>query len=212
MTKMVQPSSEVWLVRHGETLWNRSRRFLGSTDIGLSDVGHQQAAALAARVEGRVGVVYSSPLCRARETAEAVSSSLRIVDDLREMHQGVLEGLQFEEARDQYPELMRRWNERPDLPLIPEGESLLHVQTRSMQAIEHIAQTHREDVLPVLVVAHQLVIASVCCALSETPLSAWREFRVGNTEGVRIACLDSGALSMGTGRDDFSSGREGQIV
>lgn len=207
MTKMVQPTPQVWLVRHGETPWNRARKFLGSTDIGLSEIGRKQALDLASRVRGRVGQVYSSPLRRARETAEALTTEMVIVDDLREMHQGVLEGMKFEEARARYPDMMRRWNECPTTPLMEGGESLLDVQSRSVQAVRDIASRHRDDDLPVLVVAHQLVIASVCCALSGAPLQEWREYRVGNTEGVRILFNEKNALSMGKRRDDFSSGR-----
>ena len=212
MTKMDQHSSQVWLVRHGETPWNRARRFLGSTDIGLSETGFAQASELAERVRGRVGKVYSSPLRRALETAGALTADVSVVHDLREMHQGVLEGLQFEEARAQYPEMIRRWNEHPDIALMPGGESLMDVQARSLAAVRDIAFRHRQDSKPVLVVAHQLVIASACCALADAPLQSWRTYRVGNTEGVRIWCSNSGGLSMGTLRDDFSSGREGQIV
>src|SRR5262249_28169987 len=70
----------LFLVRHGETLWNRERRFQGRTDIPLSDVGREQARALRRRLEENEGVarlfdlehtaILSSDLARARETAE----------------------------------------------------------------------------------------------------------------------------------------------
>src|SRR5262245_60499622 len=67
------PAMKLLLARHGQTAWNASRRFQGSTDVGLSERGRAQAEALGERLRGRrLAAVYVSPLCRARETAAIV--------------------------------------------------------------------------------------------------------------------------------------------
>jgi broad specificity phosphatase PhoE len=97
------------LARHGETDWNRERRFQGHADRPLNDVGRQQARELAEliRVEA-VARVYTSPLKRASETARIVSAQLDLepheLEALREIDVGDWEGLTIEEVRALYPE------------------------------------------------------------------------------------------------------------
>jgi len=83
------------LVRHGETDWNRDGRWQGHSDTHLNDVGREQAARLAPRLDG-VDVVYSSDLARARETAEILAEPLglaiRLDRRLRERSFGAWEG------------------------------------------------------------------------------------------------------------------------
>jgi broad specificity phosphatase PhoE len=97
------------LVRHGETDWNRERRFQGHADIPLNDAGRRQARELAEllRAEG-LSAVYTSPLGRARETAEIVAERLELTPielaALREIDVGDWQGLTVDEVRARYPE------------------------------------------------------------------------------------------------------------
>ena len=97
------------LVRHGETDWNRERRFQGHADTTLNDVGRGQALELAAalRDEG-LEAVYTSPLRRASETARIVADVLGLVarelTALREIDVGDWQGLTVDEIRARYPE------------------------------------------------------------------------------------------------------------
>ncbi|TLN10046.1 histidine phosphatase family protein, partial [bacterium] len=69
--------TEFWLVRHGETDWNREHRFMGQQDIPLNDEGLRQATALALELRGqRFAVLISSDLLRARQTAETLAAAL----------------------------------------------------------------------------------------------------------------------------------------
>nr|MDP6619890.1 histidine phosphatase family protein [Nitrospinota bacterium] len=97
----------IYLIRHGETPWNSEQRILGATDIGLTDKGLLQAEALADAMSDRpIRAVYSSDLSRALQTAEALARphalEIRARLGLREMNQGFLEGLTFEDLRDQH--------------------------------------------------------------------------------------------------------------
>ena len=94
-------ASSVWLIRHGETDWNRIKRIQGHIDIPLSEHGFLQAEQLGQRLarEGRIDAVYSSDLVRAHVTANAVARrfdrEVILRPGLREMHFGCWEGLSW---------------------------------------------------------------------------------------------------------------------
>jgi broad specificity phosphatase PhoE len=97
------------LVRHGETDWNRERRFQGHADTHLNDVGRRQALELAEALrDERLGAVYTSPLRRASDTARIVADALgldvRELAALREIDVGDWQGLTVDEIRARYPE------------------------------------------------------------------------------------------------------------
>jgi broad specificity phosphatase PhoE len=101
------------LVRHGETDWNRDGRWQGGSDTSLNDLGRGQARALAQELDGNVGVVYSSTLSRARETAEIIAAKLgleiRFDPRLRERGFGSWEGLTTSEIEERFADSHRRW-------------------------------------------------------------------------------------------------------
>ncbi|QEO10047.1 histidine phosphatase family protein [Protaetiibacter larvae] len=140
--------TELYLVRHGETDWNRARRIQGRTDIPLNDTGREQArqaAALLAR--RRWDGVYSSPLSRAAETARIIADELGIdqvteVDALVERDYGLAEGLDFDE-------IAARWS--GDTP-VPGQETRDAVAERIVPALIDIAHRHPGERL--LVVSH----------------------------------------------------------
>jgi 2,3-bisphosphoglycerate-dependent phosphoglycerate mutase len=112
-----------YLARHGETDWNRERRWQGQTDVALNAAGRAQAEALAAKVaHSAIARVHTSDLVRARETAEIVARCLglgpvAIDPDLRERNFGVFEGLTFAECAEKLPEMWARYvadRTRPD--------------------------------------------------------------------------------------------------
>ena len=74
---------EVWLLRHAETEWSRDGRHTGRTDVPLTDGGRERARALRERIAGcEFALVLSSPLSRARETAELAGLKPELRDDL----------------------------------------------------------------------------------------------------------------------------------
>jgi broad specificity phosphatase PhoE len=97
------------LVRHGETDWNRERRFQGHADTPLNDAGRRQAGELAALLRSdRLSAVYTSPLQRAKETATIVAADLGLdaheLEELREIDVGDWQGLTIDEVRTRHPE------------------------------------------------------------------------------------------------------------
>jgi broad specificity phosphatase PhoE len=102
-------SATIVLVRHGETDWNRERRFQGHADQPLNEVGRLQAGELADILGGgRLAAVYTSPLRRASETAAIVAERLGLdaheLDALREIDVGSWQGLTIDEVKTRFPE------------------------------------------------------------------------------------------------------------
>jgi broad specificity phosphatase PhoE len=178
------------LVRHGQSLWNEVRRFQGSTDVPLSDLGRRQARALGPALRRyRLAAVYVSPLQRARETAALALGGAGAgdrgngepvpVDDLRELCLGDWEGCTVEEIRardgDPYAAWVRSPLDRPP----PRGEPLPEVQARVREALARIAAAHdpRDDVL---VVTHGGVISVHACDLLGCSLNELWRLRVDN--------------------------------
>jgi ribonuclease H / adenosylcobalamin/alpha-ribazole phosphatase len=166
------------LLRHGQTALSVERRFAGSGDVPLTDTGVQQAAAAAARlaVRGGIDLVVSSPLSRARRTAEAVADAtgagLLIDDDLAETDFGEWEGLTFAEVMKQWPEEMSAWMGSTDLAP-PGGESLSGAARRALAALDRLLAGHTHKTI--VVVSHVTPIKTIICrALLAPPAALFR--------------------------------------
>ena len=159
--------TRVYLIRHGQTEWNRQLIFRGRADISLSEEGFRQAGALAERLsEEHLAAVYCSPLIRAFATAECMANSRglrpRQVDGLTDMDYGAWEGQQHEHIKQQYPDLYARWQAEPHSVRPPKGETLAEVRQRATSALNEIV-VHQEDTT-VAVVSHRVVNKLLLCA------------------------------------------------
>jgi broad specificity phosphatase PhoE/ribonuclease HI len=166
------------LLRHGQTPLSAERRFAGRGDVPLTDTGRQQAAAAAARLatRGGINVIVSSPLRRARRTAEAAAEAtgapVIVDDDLVETDFGKWEGMSFAEAGAQYPEEMAAWLAGADAAP-PGGESFAAVGRRVMAALDRLLADHPERT--VLIVSHVTPIKTMLCrALLAPPATLFR--------------------------------------
>ena len=124
------------LARHGQSLWNEVRKFQGANDVGLSDLGRTQAAALGSALRSgyRVAAAYVSPMCRARDTAEIALKGtgipLTAIHELRELSLGEWEGFTVDEVRSREGNPYLTWVRSPlDYPP-PGGEPLPDVCAR----------------------------------------------------------------------------------
>lgn len=170
--------TELLLIRHGETHWNRVGRFQGQIDVPLSDGGREQAAALAEILRVvPLRIIYTSDLRRARETAEAVAATTGapIVEDrrLREIRLGRWEGLTVDEIRAGDGEALDRFRQNPATSRAPDGESVPDVQRRVLAALEDILQSYPEG--QVAIVSHGLALAALKVSLLGEDLdSVWQ--------------------------------------
>lgn len=171
MTAPGAPASSSWtgqvgrptrllLLRHGQTEMSAQRRYSGRGDPELTPLGLSQAAAAAAAIKtvpdaAEVSVVLSSPLRRARQTAEPVAAALGIKiephDGLLETDFGDWDGLTFAEARERHPELHGRWLGDDTVPA-PGGESFAEVGVRVGALRDELVAAHPGQT--VLLVSH----------------------------------------------------------
>lgn len=158
----------IYLVRHGQTAWNKEEIFRGRTDIPLDETGRRQAALVGQYFEDiAIHAIYTSPLARARETAEAIARvhhlKVEPLEAMVDMSFGDWEGHAHEEIREIDSETYRQWVESPHLARLPGGESLDDVRERSMTALEEIVRNHPGK--SVVLVSHRVICKVLICAI-----------------------------------------------
>ncbi len=134
MVDPTKPSgTRILLVRHGETEWNRTRRFQGRSDVPLNQKGKDQGYPLALALKDEpIKAIYSSPLTRAMETACLIkifhpSVFLFEEDGLIEMDLGEFDGMDAMDWASRNPGFRKAWQENPASVTMPGGESLSNV-------------------------------------------------------------------------------------
>jgi broad specificity phosphatase PhoE len=159
-----------YLVRHGESISNVEERVQGQADVELSPLGRRQAAAVAAWSSAMLDAasapdapweIWSSPLKRARHTAETIAASLGLpvhVDKgLCELHAGVFQGHLWADLESRFPEAVARWRSGDVEYRIPGGESRAELAARGHRVLEALG---RRDVAGMIVVAHGGVLTA----------------------------------------------------
>lgn len=173
----------VILVRHGETDWNQARRIQGGgSDVPLNERGRRQRESLALRLKPeRVQAIYSSPLQRALDTAQAIAGyhqlEVEIESSLKEIEVGELEGASVAEIGKRLDQLLTGDSQGEALPRMPGGESLTEVQQRGWGTIKRLADEHPDGMF--VVVSHYFVILTIICSVLNLPLSQIGRFRLG---------------------------------
>ncbi len=196
-------TTELWVVRHGESTWNADGRYQGQTDVPLSPVGVLQASTLAERLMGQhFAAIYSSDLLRARHTAEIVTE--RLLDEpqvqlevgLREIDVGQLGGLTLSDIRRAYPEYLTALHADPWATRRPSGESMADLYSRAAGALTRLAARHQGE--RVMVFTHGGVVrVAVGLALGGVPQNAWARLSVANTSITRVLLTDQGGTLLG---------------
>jgi probable phosphoglycerate mutase len=189
------------LVRHGETDWNRERRFQGHADIPLNDAGRAQVRELANQLMTETfAIAYTSPLRRASESAEILAEHLalevRPSDALKEVDVGGWSGLTVHEIEDRFPEGFARWVEWRGAGW-SDGETYEQLGRRVVAGLREIAETHGGE--RVLAVTHGGPIRTAAAAALGV---RWHEVRdrlgsVGNAAVVRIDVRDGILEALG---------------
>jgi alpha-ribazole phosphatase len=159
--------TELILVRHGETEWNVAEVFRGQADIDLSETGRKQAELLASYLSTvAIEAIYSSPLKRALQTAEAIAKlhglKVSIESDLIDLNFGRWQGLPHQEVKEKYGDLYAKWINHPEKVRMPEGEALDDVRKRITRFRNKVIENRRGTIV---VVGHRVVNKVMLCAL-----------------------------------------------
>lgn len=173
----------VLLVRHGETPWNREGRYQGRTDIALSPDGETQVAALGLRLAHvAIARAVSSPLSRARRTAEAILAGrevpLALDEGLLEISHGQWEGQLASDIELSHAEMFGTWRSQPgrDVPAGPGAETLGDVEARAWPVLARACEGLGANDT-VLIAAHDAVNRVLLCRVLGLPLARVWMFR-----------------------------------
>ena len=160
--------SRIFLIRHGETNWNKEGRFQGQIDIPLNENGKDQANKTFEFLRNiTFNKAFSSSMHRPYETAQIIlqdNKNLKIekLDSLVEISHGLWEGKLEDEIREKWPVLLENWHEKPEEVIMPEGESIKEVSERSVEAFEKICVSQKDKDISLLV-AHDAVNKTLIC-------------------------------------------------
>lgn len=160
--------TSIYLIRHGQTAWNKEEIFRGRTDVPLDQTGLRQAELAAEYFKGtEIHAIYSSPLARARQTAEKIaqlhSMKVKPLEGIIDMSFGNWEGHPHDEIKTMDPETYRQWRDEPHRARLPGGESLDEVRVRAMAAVEEVIQSNSGKTL--VLVSHRVVNKVLICGI-----------------------------------------------
>jgi len=191
---------QVYLVRHGETVWNAERRIQGQSDSPLTEKGEQQAHQVGERVK-KLGIthVISSDLGRTRRTAEIIADACGCVvtldPRLRELNMGVLEKRPLDELTAEEDQWRAKLVNGAEGGRIPEGESMTEMAERMHQALNACLE------LPAgsrpLIVSHGMALGVLVSTILGLPAHAERRLRLRNCSISRVDHQQSAWLAEG---------------
>lgn len=158
----------IYLVRHGETVWNVEKRLQGWKDSPLTENGLRSAKRLAKRLQCiSLDKIFCSDQRRALITAEIIAKDRSIpiesLSSLRELNFGSWEGMTISEIEDKYPLEYSTYKNDPDKYISADGESIGQLFDRAAKALKHIQSCGEENVL---VVTHGVTIRALMTIVS----------------------------------------------
>ena len=177
----------ITLVRHGQTERSKVSAYSGRLDVALTDAGHEQAQHVARRLaDAGVDAVVTSPLARARDTAQAIADAtgapLRVDARLTEVDYGPFEGLDRDGALERFGDAFAAWREDPFGSPVPGMEPLPDALDRARSAIAEALDAHEHPVI----VGHQGILRIVLVALGEIEPGDYFQTRLSEAEPVVV--------------------------
>lgn len=203
---------ELYLIRHGETVWNQEGRYYGHSDVELALEGRLQAQRLGKYLKKiEFDYIFTSPLKRAIETARACVSeeafAEKIIREPRLMEQnfGLFEGKTYQQLKKEYPEELTLWNSDWQEYCLPCGESFHDVRIRVEDFVTDLwkwgqSMEKRQEGLSekagkkILIAAHKGTFGHMLAALLHMPLSGYWNFVFEQGTYSRIDIEDGYAI------------------
>lgn len=151
---------EIYLIRHGESIFNVEKKFCGWNECDLSEKGYKQAQQMASNIK-KLGIkrIYSSPLKRAYETAKAISDNIITDEGFKELCFGDFDGMTFEEVNKNHTNLASEMIEAEFDYTYPNGENRVEFFNRVTRTYEKILKNDNSD--KIVIVCHSCVIRSI---------------------------------------------------
>lgn len=183
----------LYLIRHGETEWNRLGKFQGSKDISLCEDGISQAKYLAERLDGNFDYLYTSPLTRAKKTAQIICKKSKIdpiiFDDMREINYGEWEGLTTKEIKASFSQEFKLWKtDKITAPICGGDVSLKNASIRGKNSVLKIVQAHQGK--KIVIVAHGGIIKAAIIGLFNFDMTMYHKIYIGNTSITKLIFND----------------------
>jgi broad specificity phosphatase PhoE len=176
------PHGTAILMRHGETEWNKQGRVMGRNPVELTEHGRAQVAATARFAESiKPDLIVTSPLVRARQSAEIFAAALGGIEILEEpaiaeVLYGRWEGLHYHELIDDPHYITYR--KSPIQHPTPGGETIPEVQARGVAAVMRMIEAHPGE--RIVFVSHGDIVRTVLCHFLKIELEHFHRIRVDN--------------------------------
>ena len=183
---------KIFIVRHANTKYNTEKRWQGRIDLDLDEMGKWMAKRVALRLSyENVDVIYSSPLKRARQTAEEIAKvhglDVVIDDRLIEGELSLWEGMKADDVKVKFKKEYEEWakNPRANIPGVENVESVYR------RAVDFLESLDLERYNGIVVVTHAIVIRAIVCYVMKMPLESFREFLIGNASITTLVVHDN---------------------
>lgn len=191
----IQPVT-LYLMRHGQTDWNLDKRLQGAADVPLNAVGREEARRTAAGMRDiPLDLILTSPLCRAKETAEILRGGrdipLRVEEGLREMSFGNCEGKTAEECP-----LIGTFFRDPEGYIPDGGESYQQVNDRCERLIQEVLLPLEGGYRHVLLATHGALAKALLRAMEKRPLSTFWSGPPQPNCSVQVIRLSGGTFTV----------------
>lgn len=205
----MKDSTEILIIRHGQTDWNKRKLLQGHSDIPLNEKGMSQALSLAEILEKEsLDSIFSSDLMRAAATANEIAKrhDLTVSADagLRERCYGIFEGMHPQDIEEMYPDSHAAWHAADPDHRFPEGErvaeSIREFHYRAMETLARCARPHAGG--KIAIIAHFGIVESAYRAAHSIPLGQRLRFPVMNTSINRFAMKGDKIKLLAWGESD----------
>lgn len=196
--------TRLYLIRHGETAWNRERRYQGTTNIELAPEGHAQAKRLGKRfLNLPLDHIYASPLDRAMDTAKAVQSTKNVplepMEAFTEINFGKWEGHTVKELIDLYGQSYIDFEKNPFAHEVPGEGSFHNAKDRSVAGVKEIVAKHKNQ--SVAVVSHGGLLRVLLVGLLNLNEEMYHKTWLNNTSITIVDVYENGEIFLMTLND-----------
>ncbi|MBU5311089.1 histidine phosphatase family protein [Tissierella carlieri] len=175
--------TKLFLIRHGQSEWNKLNMIQGQKNTILTDLGRQQALSLGNRlINEDIDIIYASDLSRAYTTAKIISDVIRkpliSSESLREINFGPWEGLSIGEIQEKYNSEYSIWLREPQSLNMKGAETLQILQERVMKYIDHIIDENKGK--NIAVVSHGATLKALILGLLNIDISHYKNISLKN--------------------------------